>query len=92
MSSLEDQKEGKPPDPPEPPDYNLVSLFGPSHEPTPQVHTVSQLQGDTSRPTSPTPAEHGKSEDDVPATVEARSTMSQESDVSSIDPHALPAE
>ncbi len=78
MSSPEDPPKGKPPEPPEPPDLGLVSSSGPSNEPTPQAHTVSQTQGDTSRPTSPAPAEHGKDEDDVPATVEAHATMSQE--------------
>ncbi len=92
MSSSEDSNKGKPPEPPEPPDLGLASPSGPFNEPTPQAHSVSQIQGDTSRPTSPASAEHGKVEDDVPATVEAHATMSQESDVSSIDPHALSVE
>ncbi len=91
MSSSEDQKGGEPPDKPQPPDINLESLFGPSDEPVPQAHTVSQPQGDTSRPTSPANTEHGKSEGDVQTSVEAHSTMSQESDVSSIDHYELPA-
>ncbi len=92
MSSSEDQPKGKPPEPPEPPDSNPVSSTGPSNEPTPQAHSVSQTQGDSSHPTSPAKPEHGKPEDDVPAVVEAHVTLSQESNVSSIDPYSLPVE
>ena len=93
MSSSEDRKGSEPPDPPEPTDINLESLFGPSDEPVPQAHTVSQPQGDTSHPISPVNTEHDKTEgDDVQTAVEAHSTMSQESDVSSIDHYELPAD
>ena len=92
MTSSEDTKGSEPPEPPKPPDINLESLFGPSDEPVPQAHTVSQPQGDTSRPTSPANTEHGKSENDVQTAVETHSTMSQESDVSSIDHYELPAD
>ncbi len=62
MSSSKERKGGEPPDPPEPPDINLESLFGPSNEPAPQAHTVSQPQGDTSDPISPVNTEHAKLE------------------------------
>ncbi len=93
MSSSEDHKGGEHPDPPQPPDINLESLLGPSDEPAPQAHTVSQPQGDTSHPISPVNTEHDKTEgDDVQTAVEAHSTMSQESEVSSIDQYDLPAD
>ncbi len=93
MSSPEDQKGGKPPDEPKPPDIYLASSPGPSNEPTPQAHTVSQLQGDTSDPVSTVNTEHDKTgSDGVQTPVEARSTASQGSDISSIDPHETPVE
>ena len=93
MSSSEDLKGGEPPDKPEPPDLDLDSSSGPSNEPTPQAHSVSQPQGVTSDPVSPAKTEHDKSgSEDVQATVEAHSTVSQGSDISSIDPHDTPVE
>ncbi len=92
MSSTEDPDGGDPNKPSKPPDLGLDSSSGPSNEPTPQAHTVSQTQGDTSHPISPANTEHNKTEDDVHTTVEAHATMSQESDVSSIDPFELPVE
>ncbi len=93
MSSPEDTKGGEPPDKPEPPDTNLDSSSGPFNEPTPQAHSVSQPQGVTSDPVSPDNAEHDKTRsEDVQTTVEAHSTVSQGSDISSIDPHDTPVE
>ena len=93
MSSQEDQKGGEPPDKPEPPDINLDSFPGPFNEPIPQAHSVSQPQGDTSDPVSSVNIEHGKTgSDDAQTAVEAHSTMSQESDVSSSDHYELPAD
>ena len=89
----EDLKGGEPPDKPEPPDLNLDSSTGPFNEPNTQAHSVSQPQGVTSDPVSPDNAEHDKTESaDVETTVEAHGTMSQASDVSSIDPFELPLE
>ncbi len=91
MSSQEDLKGGKPPEEPKPPDINLDSFPGPSNEPTPQAHSVSQPQGDTSDPVSPVNTEHDKTgSEDVQAILEAHSTASQASDISSIDPHDTP--
>ncbi len=93
MSSQEDTKGGKPPDEPEPPDINLDSSSGPFNEPTPQAHPVSQLQGDTPDPISPATAEQDKTgSEDIQITVEARSTASQASDISSLDPNDTPVE
>ncbi len=81
MSSPEDQKGGKPPDEPKPPDINLDSFSGPSNEPTPQAHSVSQPQGDTSDPVSPVNTEHDETgSDGVQTTVEAHITVSQGSE------------
>ncbi len=93
VTSSEDTKGSEPPEPPKPPDINLESLFGPSDEPVPQAHSVSQAQGDTSHPISPANTEHDKTEDDdVQIAVEAHSTVSQESDISSLDHFELPAQ
>ena len=86
-------KGGKPPEEPKPPDINLDSFPGPSNEPTPQAHSVSQPQGDTSDPISPVNTEHDKTgSDGIQTTVEAHSTVSQGSDICSIDPHETPIE
>ncbi len=93
MSSSEDTKGGDPYKQPETPDTGLDSSPGPSNKPTPQAHTtVSQTQGDTSRPISPANAEHDITEDDVQILVEAHSTMSQGSDISSLASDSLPVE
>ena len=93
MSSKEDTEGGRPPDEPKPPDINLDSSSGPSDEPTTQAHPVSQPQGVTSDPVSPDTTEHDKTEsEDVRTTVEAHTTVSQGSDISSIDPHDTPVE
>ncbi len=90
MSSSEDTKGGDPDKLPEPPDTGQDSSTGLFNEPTPEAHTtVSQTQGDVSRPTSPAEAEHGKSETDVQVPVEAHATMNQGSDISSLDADSL---
>ncbi len=87
MSSSEDTKGGDPSKLPEPPDPGLDSSTGPIIKPTPQTHgTVSQTQSETSHPINPANTEHDKSEVDVQTAVETHSTMSKESDISSIDP------
>ncbi len=93
MSSKEDMEGGKPPEEPKPPDINLDSSSGPSDKPTPQAHSMSQPQGDTPDPVSPATAEQDKTgSEDVQVTVEARSTASQASDISSLDPNDTPVE
>ncbi len=93
MSSTEDREGGRSPDKPKPPDINLGNSSGPSNEPTSQAHPVSQPQGVASDPVSPDNTEHDKSEsEDAGTTVEAHTTVSQSSDISSLDPHDTPVE
>ena len=91
MSSKEDTEGGRPPEEPKPPDINLGDSSGPSNEPTSQAHLVSQPQGVTSDPVSPDNTEHDETgSKDARTPVEAHTTVSQGSDISSIDPHDTP--
>ncbi len=93
MSSKEDTEGGRPPEEPKPPDINLGDSSGPSNEPTSQAHLVSQPQGVTSDPVSPDNTEHDETgSKDARTPVEAHTTVSQGSDISSIDPHDTPVE